>query len=361
MRVAYLTGVRQLAIRDAPEPQLANADDVLLRIDAVGVCGSDLHYYTTGRIGFQVLNFPETVGHECAGTVLAAGPAVRGLRVGQRVAIDPLIACGQCDQCLAGREHTCRRQMFLGCPGQAPGALAERLVMPARCCYPVPDSVTAEQAAMVEPFSVALHSRNQARLGPGAKLAILGSGPIGLAVLLACRAAKDGSSYRVYATDLVEERLQAAAQAGADWTGNPRREDVVRAMIQSAQLGLDAVFECAGQQETLDQAVELLKPGGTLVMVGIPELDRVSFDPHALRRHELEIRNVRRQNRCVARAVEMVATGAVNVDSLITHRFNLSETQRAFDLVAARGEGVIKAMIEVSGRDDRQGVHVSRV
>ena len=146
----------------------------------------------------------------------------------------------------------------------------------------------------------------------------------------------------------MDERLRAAAHGGADWTGNPRRQDDVRALTEREPLGLDAVFECAGEQETLDQAVELLKPGGTLVIVGIPELDRVSFDPHALRRHELDIRNVRRQNRCMAPASEMIAAGEVDVEPLITHRFRLEESARAFDLVTARADGVIKALIEVS-------------
>jgi L-iditol 2-dehydrogenase len=348
MRAAYLTGIRQLAICEAAEPLIAKPNEVLIQVDAVGVCGSDIHYYSTGRIGGQVLKFPETVGHECAGTVLDAGPDVRGLRAGQLVAIDPLIPCGGCDQCLAGREHTCRHQKFLGCPGQAPGALMERLVVPARCCHPAPDSMSPAQAAMVEPFSVALHSSHQARLTQGARIAILGSGPIGLAVLLACRAAEGGETYRIYAADLVEDRLQLAAHAGADWTANPSRESVVREMTLREPLGLDAVFECAGQQETLDQAVQLLKPGGVLVIVGIPELDRVSFDPHELRRREIVIRNVRRQNRCMAQAVEMIASGTVNVWPLITHSFTLDESRRAFELAESRRDRVIKAMIEVS-------------
>ena len=125
MKAALLTGTREIEIRDVPEPDLTSAADVLLRIDAVGVCGSDIHYYTTGRAGARCIQFPQTMGHECAGTVLQKGSSVHHLEIGERAAIDPLIPCGQCDQCLAGREHTCRRQKFLGYPGpgQAPGAM----------------------------------------------------------------------------------------------------------------------------------------------------------------------------------------------------------------------------------------------
>jgi L-iditol 2-dehydrogenase len=348
VKAAFLTGIREIETRDTPEPTLRGPKDVMVRIEAVGVCGSDIHYYTEGRIGSQIVRFPEIIGHECSGILTAVGSSVRELRIGQRVAIDPLLACGECDQCLAGRQNTCRRQRFLGCPGQATGALAEYVVMPAPCCYPVPESMSAAQAAMVEPFAVALHSVRLAPLNPGAKIAVLGSGPIGLSVLLACRATLKDSIWRVYVTDLIDERVQAARQYGADWAGNPLHEDTKAAIEGREPLGLDVVFECAGKQETLDQGTELLKPGGTLLIVGIPELDRISFDPHLLRRHELEVKNVRRQNDCVRPAIEMISSDAVNVDRLVTHRFPLAEAKRAFDLVARYSDGVIKAIIETA-------------
>jgi L-iditol 2-dehydrogenase len=345
VKAALLTNIREIEIRDVPDPELTSPADVLVRIDAVGVCGSDLHYYKTGRVGTRAIAFPQTLGHECGGTIMSAGIKVHDLDVGQRVAIDPLIACGRCDQCLAGREHTCRRQKFLGYPGQAPGALAEYLVMPSRCCHAVPESMTPAQAALVEPLSVALHSRNLAPLGPDSRIAILGAGPIGLSILLACRAAFGELS--CYVTDLIDARLEAARRCGAQSTGNPEREDAVGSITALEPLGLDVVFECAGKQETLDQAVVLLKPGGTLVIVGIPELERVSFDPHALRRNELQVRNVRRQNKCTADAIALIATGTINVEQLVTHRFALAETGQAFDLMSRYSGGVIKALIQM--------------
>jgi L-iditol 2-dehydrogenase len=345
MKTAFLTGLRQMEIREAPEPKLTGPRDVLLRIDTVGVCGSDVHYYATGRIGSLVVEYPFVVGHECAGTVLEVGAEVTDVSVGQRVAVDPLVTCGQCDQCRAGRTHTCRHQRFLGCPGQLPGSLCEYLVMPAECCYALPDSMSLAQAVMVEPFSIGLYAQRMARARPGAKIAILGSGPIGLSVLLALRAAGE---YTIYATDLIRERLEVARRCGADGVGNPRREDIVAAFSQLEPLGMDLVFECAGQQETLDQGVELLKPGGRLLMVGIPEVERVGFSIHTLRRKELRLENVRRQNQCMAPAIELIARGAVDVDQLVTHHFPLAETQAAFDLVAGYHDGVVKALIHVS-------------
>jgi L-iditol 2-dehydrogenase len=346
MKAVYLTGLRQFELREAPAPQRAGPRDVLLRINTLGVCGSDMHYYTQGRIGPQVVDFPLVLGHECAATVVEAGAEAKDLRPGQRVAIDPLVACGHCDQCLAGRQHTCRHQKFLGNPGQLPGALVEYLVMPADCCFPVPDSLDDDHTVLVEPFSIGLYAAQMAQLAPNARVGLLGSGPIGLCTLLAVRALTPAT---VYATDLVEERLAVARTCGAAWTGNPRREDVVAAIRQLEPLGLDAVFECAGEQETLDQGIELLKPGGALLVLGIPEIDRVSFNINLLRRHELRILNVRRQNHCVEPAIELIASGRVDVRPLVTHHFSLEETAQAFELVCARRDGVVKAMIRVSG------------
>jgi L-iditol 2-dehydrogenase len=345
MKAAFLTDLKRLQVREAPAPRLENPREVLLRIETMGVCGSDLHYFRAGGIGAQVVKFPWVVGHECAGTVLEVGPKVQRLRPGQLVAVDPLVACGECDQCLVGRPHTCRRQRFLGCPGQMSGAMAERLVMPAECCFPVPEGMTAVQATLVEPFSIGVYAQRMARLHDGAKIGILGSGPIGLCVLKACRAA---AQITAYATDLVEERLAAARESGAEWTGNPRQINVVAAISDHEPCGLDFVFECAGEQETLDQAIELLKPGGTLLIVGIPETERVSFNIDLLRRKELRIENVRRQNHCIAPAIDLLARGIVDLESLATHHFPLAEAQAAFDLVDSYRDGVLKAIVHVS-------------
>jgi len=347
MKAAFLSGIRQIQVRETPKPRLTGPRDVLVRVEAVGVCGSDVHYYTVGRIGSQVVEFPWIVGHECAGTVVAVGSAVSHLRAGERVAIDPLASCGSCDQCRAGRVHTCRNHKFLGCPGQSPGALCEFLVMPAESCFPVPNTLTPVQAALVEPFSIGVYAGRMSGARSGAKIAILGSGPIGLCVLLGLPRLAGGKC-TIYATDLVDERLEVARRCGADWVGNPNRLDVVAEISRREPLGVDFVFDCAGEQETLDQGIELLKPGGTLLIVGIPEQDRVSFNIHALRRKELRIENVRRQNACVEPAIELAAGGAVCLDPLVTHHFSLEETQEAFEMVAARGDGVVKAIIHVA-------------
>ncbi len=345
MKAAFLTGIREIEIRQAPEPKIAKATDVLLAVEAVGVCGSDMHYYKQGRIGCQIVEYPWIVGHECAGRVLEVGPEVTGVKPGDRVAVDPLLNCGVCDQCLAGRIHTCRDQRFLGCPAQAQGSLSQRLVMPETNCFPVPDGMTATQAALAEPLTISLWAQKLGKQAiGGATIGILGAGPIGLGVLAACKLA---GPCTVYQTDLLDNRLALAREFGADWTGNADKLDPVKEIAAIEPAGLDLVFECAGLQETIDQSLQLLKPCCTMVLVGIPCDDRAGFDFNQMRRKELRIQNVRRQLDQVPRALDMIAAGKVNVDAMVTHNFTIDRAQEAFDLVADYRDGVIKAMIQV--------------
>ncbi len=343
MKAVALTDLREMDTIDLSDPQIEHPKDVRIRMGTVGVCGSDIHYYTTGRIGSQVVQYPYRVGHEGAGVVVETGPEVTRVKPGDRIAIEPAISCWECDQCKVGRHHTCRNLRFLGCPGQAEGCLSEFLVMPEECCFPIPDSMTLDQAALSEPLAIGVYAVQQSIPMDGAKVGILGMGPIGLSVMLPARA--KGAS-RIYVTDRIDARLDIARQAGADWGGNPDTEDVVAAIEEREPYNLDVVFDCCGQQEALDQAVEMLKPGGKLMIVGIPEVDRISFSIDKLRRKEIAIQNVRRQVDCVQEALDLIATKAIDVDFMVTHRYPFDRTKTAFDLVAGYEDGVVKAMID---------------
>ena len=342
MRTMVLTGIKAMEERSVSDPTLVRDTDVLLRLAAVGVCGSDVHYYVTGRIGSQIVQYPFTVGHECAAVVMQVGGAVRRVKPGDRVAVEPAMSCGECDQCRVGRPHTCRQLKFLGCPGQAEGCLSEFIVMPEACCFPVPAAMTMEQACLAEPLSIGIYAARLAAVAEGARIGILGSGPIGLSVLLA---ALERSVGAVYMTDRIDARVTMARRAGAAWAGNPDRENVTEAITAREPLLLDTVFECCGQQDAVDQAVDLLKPGGTLMMVGIPEVDRISFVIDKARRKELRIQNVRRQNHCMQAALDLLESGRVSTEFMVTHRFGISGTKQAFDLVHEYRDGVIKAVI----------------
>jgi L-iditol 2-dehydrogenase len=344
VKAVALTGMRQVQLIDVPRPAIKKDTDVLLKIERVGVCGSDMHYYETGRIGPRKVQFPFVIGHECAATVVETGAGAKRVQVGQTVAVDPAMPCHQCDQCREGRQNTCRHLTFLGCPGEAQGCLSEFLVMPEECLYPLGGKLSAEQGALCEPLSIAIYAVQQSHLRAGSAIGILGAGPIGLCVLLAAESQSAGGTY---VTDRLDQRVAVARKAGATWAGNPERENVVNAMLGSRPEGLDAVFECAGQQATIDQAVEMLKPGGRLMLVGIPREERISFVIDLLRRKEISVINVRRQNKCVQAAIDMIGASPARFEFLVTHRSPAEQASEAFERVADYRDGVIKAMIQL--------------
>ncbi|MHC4423459.1 MAG: alcohol dehydrogenase catalytic domain-containing protein, partial [Planctomycetota bacterium] len=333
-----------MEVVDVPEPSIRSDNDVLLKIEMVGVCGSDVHYYETGRIGSDTVEYPFIVGHECAATVKAVGSSVTRVKIGDRVAVEPAIVCHNCDQCEQGRENTCRNIKFLACQGQIEGCLCEYIVMPEDCCFPVGDKLTFAQAVLCEPLTIAVYAVKQACLHEDSEIAVLGAGPIGLSCLVT---AKAGNTRTCYVTEKVKERVEVATKSGATWVGNPNEEDIVKEILKRQPAGVDVVFECAGQQETIDQAVEILKPGGKLMLIGIPRTERISFIIDRMRRREITLVNVRRQNKCSEIAIDLIASGKINVDFMATHRFKLEQTKEAFDMVADYRDGVVKALIQV--------------
>jgi L-iditol 2-dehydrogenase len=343
MKAMMLTGIREMEMKEVPTPSILNDHDVLIRMKSLGVCGSDIHYYVSGKIGSQVVEYPFTVGHEGAGQVEDIGKGVTLVKPGDRVAIEPAMPCWECDQCKAGRPHTCRKLKFLGCPGQAEGSLSEYIVMPESSCFKIPDSMSYDQAAISEPLAIGLYAVKQSIPMKGAKVGILGFGPIGMSVLLTALAM---GAEEIYVTDKIDERLQIASGCGAKLTTNAATEDVVSKISGEVPELLDVVFECCGQQDAFDNAVDLLKPGGKLMIIGIPEFDHWSIPVDKSRHKELCIQNVRRQNEAVQPALDMMVSGEISVEAMATHRFRFEDTKEAFDLVAGYKDGVMKAMID---------------
>ncbi len=339
-----LTGIGQMQMLEVETPKIVNSTDVLVKMKTVGVCGSDIHYYVLGKIGSQIVKFPFPVGHEGAGEVAEIGTEVTHVKVGDRIAIEPAMPCFKCDQCLEGRPHTCRNLKFLGCPGQAEGCLSEYIVMPETSCFPISDKMTYDQAAISEPLAIAVYAVRLAQMDyKGKNVGILGFGPIGMSVLLPLlqKGAKN-----VYVTDKLEGRLAIAKKSGALWTGNPDTEDVVQTVKSLESALLDVVFECCGKQEAVNNAIDMLKPGGKLMIIGIPEFDRWSFPVDKLRHKEICIQSVRRQNGSLEETLELLAENKLDVSLMPSHRFKFEDTKAAFDLVAAYSDGVMKAMIE---------------
>lgn len=343
MKAMMLTGIREMEMQEIPTPVITNDTDVLIKMKVLAVCGSDVHYYVSGKIGSQVVKYPFPVGHECAGVVEKVGKAVKHVKPGDRIAIEPAMSCGQCDQCLVGRPHTCRKIKFLGCPGQVNGSLSEYIVMPEHCCFPIPDHMTFDQAAISEPLAIGVYAVNRSKFAKGANIGILGFGPIGMSVLLPSQVKGAG---KIYVTDKIDARLKIAQASGVEYAGNVTKTNVVKDILELEPKGLDVIFECCGQHEAIENAFDLLKPGGLLMLIGIPEFDRWSFSVDKGRHKEITIMNVRRQNGAVEETLDMLIHGKVDISKMPTHRYSFADTKKAFDLVASYGDGVMKAMID---------------
>jgi L-iditol 2-dehydrogenase len=351
LKTVALTDKGKFDVLEISKPEIINGDDILLKVSSVGICGSDLHYFRQGRVGDQIIKFPFTVGHECSAVVEEIGANVKRVKPGDIIAVEPALSCHKCQQCLSGREHTCLNQKFLGAPGQKDGCLTEYIVMPESNCFVVPKNVNEEQAALIEPMSIGYYAVNlayrQAGLIKNSKeiksAAIFGAGPIGLSVQLSLQAAGINN---IYVTDKLNYRLNAAKKTGAVEIGNPDEEDIVAKFSKTNPGLFDFVFECCGEQDAMDQAIELLKPGGTLLIVGIPEIDRISFDVSRMRRKEITIQNVRRQNNSMQPCIDLTSSGKWSPEFMVTHRFSFEKTNEAFDTVSNYKDGVIKALIK---------------
>jgi L-iditol 2-dehydrogenase len=345
MKRVVLTGIRKMQLVNDALPEISDPNEVKIKLTTIGVCGSDIHYYADGKIGTQVVKYPYPVGHECSGVIEEVGGNVSNVKAGDLVVVDPAVHCGECDQCKSGRPHTCRNNKFLGCPGQLDGCLAEYIVMPDFTCFPVTGKLNPVQAALIEPLSIGVYAVRLADIqNKNCSAGIFGAGPIGLSVLMKLLA--DG----VVNTGIIEPleyRLQKAQEIGAKYLINPDREEVEAKVSEHEKLLLDVVFEASGEQDAVTNAVKILKPGGKLVLVGIPPDAKYTFNMDLMRRKELTVVNVRRQNHCVEEAIDLVVTGKIDVEKMVTHNFSLEETDVAFDMVEGYKNGAIKAMINL--------------
>lgn len=338
MRAAYIHGIHDIRIGDKPMP-VPTGDEVLLRVSAVGVCGSDLHYYKEGAIGHARIVQPFIAGHEFAARVVEDHPGLN-LKAGQLVAVDPARPCGQCEWCGRGHVNLCPHVQFLGSPPHTHGAMTEYIVVAPSQIYAVPEHFTPVQAVMLEPLGVAIHAMDLA----GSKklfetVAIIGCGPIGLCLL---QLAKMLCKKAVYAIDPIQYRREKARQLGADQVAAEHS-----AIAEwTAGRGVDLVLEATNSPEGFQIAAQAARIGGQVVLVGIPDGDQYApLSASLLRRKGLDIRMSRRMGHVYERAIELVARGAVDVDCLVTHRFDLAQASQAFSYPAEFLDGALKTVI----------------
>ncbi|MCG6187612.1 zinc-dependent alcohol dehydrogenase [Maribellus maritimus] len=345
MKKIVLTNIRKMEPTVCDEPKIVKPTEVKIKVSVVGVCGSDIHYYSEGKIGSQVVQYPFPVGHECSGIIEEIGEEVSRVKVGDLVVIDPSVHCGECDQCRGGRPHTCRNNKFLGCPGQLDGCLAESIVMPEFTCFPVTGKLNKTQAALIEPLTIGVYAVNLANISNNkTSVGVFGAGPIGMSILMKLLAEEISN---VGIIEPLEYRLKKASEIGASYLINPEKEVVETEVQKREELLLDVVFEASGEQEAVTNAIKILKPGGKLVLVGIPPSAEYTFNMDLMRRKELTVINVRRQNHCVEEAIDLVVSGKIDIEKMVTHNFSFDETAVAFDIVEGYKDGAIKAMINL--------------
>ncbi len=327
MRVMRLHGAGDLRLHQESIPAPGPGES-LVRVTAVGVCGSDLRWFSEAGIGDARLARPLVLGHEFAGVT----------EDGRRVAVDPAIACGWCEYCQAGHPNFCLELRFAG-HAENDGALREYVTWPTRCLYPLPDSLTDADGAMLEPLGVAIHAVDLAHIKPGMTVGVFGCGPIGLLTLQVARAA---GATQLFATDLpsVPHRLDAARSLGAQvFAADPHQAEAQEILALTGKQGVDVAFEVAGEDEAVKAAVVAVKPGGKVILIGIPADDRTAFTASIARRKGLTIKLVRRMKHTYPRAIRLVESGQVEVRSLVTGRFPLEKTAEAF-AAAQRREGI---------------------
>jgi len=343
MRAAALEEVGRIAITTTrvPEP---GPGEVLVRMRAVGICGSDVHFYVDGRIGDTMATMPFVLGHEPAGEVAALGAGVATLSVGQRVALDPALSCGQCDLCRAGRPNCCLHGRFLASP-PVPGVYEEYHLFAAQQCVPIPDLISFEAAATLEPLGVALHAVTLARVRAGDRIAVMGCGPVGILTAMVARAS--GAAF-VAMTDPIPERRAHAARLVADLVLDPADTERLPA-IEAAAGEIDVTFEAAGAQAAVDDATLLVRAGGTVAIVGIPAAERLALWAHPLRRKEVNLIFTHRANFTLAPCIRLMERGMIDPAQVVTHRFPLEQLAEGMETVKHYRDGVLKAMVVMEG------------
>lgn len=327
MKTLRLHGINDLRIHDEPIPK-PDYDEALVRVKAVGICGSDIHWHADGSTGEDSITTPFVLGHEFSGIV--EGGALDGLRV----AVDPAVPCDACEYCLDGKPNLCPDHYFAGHPPYD-GALREYIAWPMKTMVPVSDRLSDEDIAMLEPLGVAIHTVDLGHVKPGMTVGVYGCGPIGLLAIQVARAA--GAS-EIIATDVLPHRLEAAKELGAHrvFLASPEGDERTRILTATHKDGVDVAFEAAGENSAVETAIETAKPGGRVVLCGISTENKTSFKASSARRKGLSIMIVRRMKHVYPRAIKLVETGQVDVRSVVSHRFALEEAAKAFELAGKR-------------------------
>ena len=343
MKVAVMNGVGQMGYTERPIPTPKD-DEVLVKLEYVGICGSDLHYYETGAIGAYVVEPPFVLGHEPGGVVVEVGKNVKHLKVGDKVALEPGKTCGQCEFCKTGRYNLCPDVIFFATP-PVDGVFQEYVAHEAGLCFKLPESVSTMEGALIEPLAVGFHAANLGDAHIGQTAVVFGAGCIGLVSMMALKA--KGVS-RVYVVDIMAKRLQKALELGADGVINGAEQDAVAAVLElTGGAGCDLIVETAGTQITTRQAINMAKKGSTIVLVGYSKSGEMTLPMSLALDKELTFKTVFRYRHVYPMAIDAVAAGKINLKGIVTDVFELDDIQNAMDRSVADKANIVKAVVKI--------------
>lgn len=344
MKVAVMNGIGKMGYEERPVPTPQD-DEVLVKLEYVGICGSDMHYYETGAIGNYIVEPPFVLGHEPGGTVVEVGKNVRHLSVGDRVALEPGKTCGHCEFCKTGRYNLCPDVIFFATP-PVDGVFQEYVAHEADLCFKLPETVSTLEGALIEPLAVGYHAANQGGAHAGQTAVVTGAGCIGLVSMMALKA--EGVD-KVYVVDVMQKRLDKALELGADGVINAAECNAVEEILRlTSGRGVDLAIETAGTEITTRQCVEFTQKGGTIVLVGYTKTGEANLPLSLLLDKELTIKSVFRYRHIYPMAIEAVASGRVNLKGIVTDIFPFSDMQTAMDQSIGDKANIVKAVIKIA-------------
>jgi len=342
-RAAFMTAIDKMEIRDIEVP-VPKAGEVLVNLEYIGICGSDVSYFHKGRCGDAVVEGDFILGHECAGTVVGLGEGVTSHKIGDRVALEPGLSCGTCEFCKTGRYNLCADVIFFATP-PVQGCYCNYVTFPADMAFKLPDNITTKEGALIEPLAVGIHAANLGDIKMGDSVLILGAGCIGLVTLLACKAY---GATDITVVDVVPKRLEFAKKLGAARVINAAETDVIAEIDKLTDgAGVDKVMEAAGSSATFGMTPFVVKRGGVIVLIGIPPEDEVSYNFAKIMFKEARIESIFRYRNIYPQAIAAVSGGLIDISGIVTHEFDFDDIQHAFECAINNKDEIVKAVIKL--------------
>ncbi len=339
-RAYFLTELEKLELREIPMPEVG-ADDVLVQIKSVGICGSDVHYYAKGNIGDFVVEFPFILGHESAGVVTEVGKNVRHLKAGDRVCMEPGIPCGHCEQCLSGRYNLCPDVRFWATPPYH-GCLCDYVAHPAAFTFKIPDNMSFTEGALIEPLAIGINAALTGDVKLGDTVVIFGSGCIGLVTLLA---AKAYGATQVIVCDILDKRLETARKLGATTINSKDVDVIAKVMELTGGKGANVVIDCCGISLTVAQSLRIAKPAAKVVLVGLGEDDINHLPLAMLSTKELDVRSIFRYRNLYPTAINAVAGGVIDISGIVSNEYPFEQVPHGFAETHKNAKDVVKGVI----------------